>query len=246
MREGATALARLPVPSHPEHHFVFDASKLSFYAASIYAWLGQAERAVEHGTEVVSQCLAVPDVIRWPVRLAETRVDLLGLVAVQRDQLETRRTTSARSRSLRSAGRGAPSAESPSWTRSSSAAIPMRRRPATSTSAILLRRRASSRRPRLEQRKPDPPRCARRPLGIGLLVIKIALEGMSPVPDRPRPPGRRRRRHGRGGRLPARSAFPGAWCPGRTSPLWPWSPTSPPTSCSPGPSNTSLAASSAS
>jgi tetratricopeptide (TPR) repeat protein len=87
MREGATALARLPVPSHPEHHFVFDASKLSFYAATIYAWLGETERAVEHGTEVVSQCLAIPDAVRWPVRLAETRVDL-GLVAVQRDQLD--------------------------------------------------------------------------------------------------------------------------------------------------------------
>jgi tetratricopeptide (TPR) repeat protein len=87
MREGATALARLPVPTHPEHHFVFDASKLSFYAATIYTWLGEGERAVEHGNEVVSQCLAVPDLIRWPVRLAETRVDL-GLVAVQRDQLD--------------------------------------------------------------------------------------------------------------------------------------------------------------
>jgi tetratricopeptide (TPR) repeat protein len=90
MRAGATALARLPVPSHPEHHFVFDASKLSFYAATIYAWLGEAERVVEHGTEVVAQCLAIPDTVRWPVRLAETRVDL-GLVAVQRDQLDEAR-----------------------------------------------------------------------------------------------------------------------------------------------------------
>jgi tetratricopeptide (TPR) repeat protein len=87
MRRGATALARLPVPSHPEHHFVFDASKLSFYAATVYAWLGESDRAVEHGTEVVAQCLALPDTVRWPIRLAETRVDL-GLVAVQRDQLD--------------------------------------------------------------------------------------------------------------------------------------------------------------
>jgi hypothetical protein len=27
MRRGATILAKLPVPAHPEHHFVFDASK---------------------------------------------------------------------------------------------------------------------------------------------------------------------------------------------------------------------------
>ena len=87
MRRGATALAKLPVPSHPEHHFVFDAAKLSFYAATCYAWLRKADRAQEHANEVVGQCLAVPDVVRWPVRLAETRVDL-GLVAVQRDQFD--------------------------------------------------------------------------------------------------------------------------------------------------------------
>jgi hypothetical protein len=32
MRQAATTLARLPAPSHPEHQFVFDPSKLSFYA----------------------------------------------------------------------------------------------------------------------------------------------------------------------------------------------------------------------
>jgi len=87
MRRGATALARLPVPSHPEHHFVFDASKLSFYAATIYAWLEEADRAEEHANQVVTQCLAVPGTSRWPVRLAETRVDL-GLIAVQRGQVD--------------------------------------------------------------------------------------------------------------------------------------------------------------
>jgi tetratricopeptide (TPR) repeat protein len=87
MRRGGATLARLPVPSHPEHHFVFDASKLSFYAATCYAWLGEADRAVEHANEVVTQCLAVPGTNRWPMRLAEARVDL-GLIAVRREQVD--------------------------------------------------------------------------------------------------------------------------------------------------------------
>jgi transcriptional regulator with XRE-family HTH domain len=87
LRRAGTALARLPVPSHPEHHFVFDANKLSFYASTCYVWLGETERAEEHAREVVEQCLAIPGVVRWPMRLAETRVDL-GLIAAQRGQLD--------------------------------------------------------------------------------------------------------------------------------------------------------------
>jgi len=85
MRRGATILAKLPVPAHPEHHFVFDASKLSFYAATCYTWLGETERAEEHARHVVAQCLEVPGQVRWPTRLAENRVDL-GLIAVRRGQ----------------------------------------------------------------------------------------------------------------------------------------------------------------
>jgi tetratricopeptide (TPR) repeat protein len=87
MRRGGATLAKLPVPSHPEHHFVFDASKLSFYAATCYTWLGETDRAVEHANEVVAQCLAVPGTNRWPMRLAENRVDL-GPIAVQRGQVD--------------------------------------------------------------------------------------------------------------------------------------------------------------
>jgi hypothetical protein len=87
LRRAGAELAGLPVPSHPEHHFVFDANKLSFYAATCYVWLGETERAEEHAREVIKQCLAFPGVVRWPIRLAETRVDL-GLVAVQRGQLD--------------------------------------------------------------------------------------------------------------------------------------------------------------
>jgi tetratricopeptide (TPR) repeat protein len=87
MRTAGMALARLPRPEHPEHHFVFDASKLSFYAATCYTWLGDGEHAREHAAQVIRQCLEVPGEVRWPVRLAETRVDL-GLVAAREGQID--------------------------------------------------------------------------------------------------------------------------------------------------------------
>jgi hypothetical protein len=46
LRMAGTVLSRLPRPEHPEHHFVFDASKLSFYAATCYTWLGDREQPV--------------------------------------------------------------------------------------------------------------------------------------------------------------------------------------------------------
>jgi tetratricopeptide (TPR) repeat protein len=87
LRTAGTVLSRLPRPAHPEHHFVFDASKLSFYAATCYTWLGDGDRAREHAQQVISQCLAVPGEVRWPMRLAETRVDL-GLVAAREGQID--------------------------------------------------------------------------------------------------------------------------------------------------------------
>jgi hypothetical protein len=86
-QRGAVSLAALPVPVHPEHHFVFDATKLSFYAGTCWAWLGRPDRAREHAEEVIAQCLAVPGQERWPVRLAHSRIDL-GLVAVEEGDLE--------------------------------------------------------------------------------------------------------------------------------------------------------------
>jgi tetratricopeptide (TPR) repeat protein len=85
MRQGAATLARLPAPSHPEHQFVFDPSKLSFYVATCYTWLGEADRAEEHAQEVIAQSVDPGGVVRWPTRLAIARLDL-GLVAAQRGQ----------------------------------------------------------------------------------------------------------------------------------------------------------------
>lgn len=62
MRTAAGALAGLPVPSNPEHHFVFDPPKLSFYAATCYTWLGELDRAEEHAR---TSCLSALRYLGW-------------------------------------------------------------------------------------------------------------------------------------------------------------------------------------
>ena len=87
LRTAGTVLSRLPRPEHPEHHFVFDASKLSFYAATCYTWLGDGQHARDQAEQVIHQCLEIPGQVRWPIRLAETRVDL-GLVAAGEGEID--------------------------------------------------------------------------------------------------------------------------------------------------------------
>jgi hypothetical protein len=90
LRRGGAALARLPVASHPQHHFTFDPSKLSklsFYAATCYALLGVTDQAEEHARDVIAQAVNGDGIVRWPTRLAVARVDL-GLIAAKRGQLD--------------------------------------------------------------------------------------------------------------------------------------------------------------
>jgi tetratricopeptide (TPR) repeat protein len=60
LRAGATALARLPPPAHPEDHFAFDAAKLSFYAAMCFTWLHQTDQAEEHARQVIAHSTETP------------------------------------------------------------------------------------------------------------------------------------------------------------------------------------------
>jgi hypothetical protein len=85
LRAGATVLARLPPPAHPEDHFAFDAPKLTFYAAMCFTWLQQTEQAEEHARQVIVHSTETPGVIRWPTRFAVAQVDL-ALLAAQRGQ----------------------------------------------------------------------------------------------------------------------------------------------------------------
>lgn len=86
IQEGRRILQQLPRPDHPEHHFVFDPSKWEFYAATIYTLLGWNDVAAEHAAEVVRLC-EQPTGLRWPMRLADTRVDL-GMLAGRRGDLD--------------------------------------------------------------------------------------------------------------------------------------------------------------
>jgi hypothetical protein len=89
-RDGAPAtrrlrLARLPPPANPEHHFAFDAPKLTFYAAMCFTWLHQTDQAEEHARQVIAHSTETPRVLRWPTRFAVAYVDL-ALLAAQRGQ----------------------------------------------------------------------------------------------------------------------------------------------------------------
>jgi transcriptional regulator with XRE-family HTH domain len=81
---GHAVLGRLPVPEHPEHHFVFDHGKYEFYVATILTWLGDDATAAEHAEEVVRQCEAAGG---WPTRLSTTLVNL-GMLAGRRGDLD--------------------------------------------------------------------------------------------------------------------------------------------------------------
>jgi transcriptional regulator with XRE-family HTH domain len=84
LNTGQAALARVPVPGNPDHHFVFDGGKYEFYVATILTWLGDDAAAGEHAAEVVHQC---EEGGRWPMRLGMTLVDL-GVLAARRGDLD--------------------------------------------------------------------------------------------------------------------------------------------------------------
>ncbi len=83
LRRGAVALAALPPPEHPENHMVFDGGKLHFYSATVYAWLGLADRAEDHAREAIRQCGDG----RFTTRLANSHVDL-GLARAHRGEID--------------------------------------------------------------------------------------------------------------------------------------------------------------
>lgn len=85
---GGAVLARLPIPDHPENHFVFDRDKFEFYTATVYTWLGTDDAAAEENArEVVARCHGPGGVITWPTRLSTTLVNL-GQIAGRRGDLD--------------------------------------------------------------------------------------------------------------------------------------------------------------
>jgi len=83
----AGMVGHLPPPTQPHHHFVFDPHKLTSYAATTLAWLGDSQEAEPYAREVIRyyEEEAGPD--EAPRRLATARIDL-ALVVAQEERPE--------------------------------------------------------------------------------------------------------------------------------------------------------------
>ncbi|GII79658.1 hypothetical protein Sru01_46400 [Sphaerisporangium rufum] len=87
LSRGAEHLARLPIPEHPDHHFVFDHAKWVFYAATAYTWLGDDARAEEHALETIQMHTRPDGTSNAPMRVADAHIDL-GIVHARRGDLD--------------------------------------------------------------------------------------------------------------------------------------------------------------
>jgi hypothetical protein len=87
LEHGSSLLHQLPAVEHPENHFVFDPGKYEFYAAPIYEWLGEHDRAEEHCEEVIARCTAPDGSTAWPMRVSDTQ-NTMALVQLNRGDLD--------------------------------------------------------------------------------------------------------------------------------------------------------------
>ncbi|WP_188188494.1 tetratricopeptide repeat protein [Nonomuraea sp. SYSU D8015] len=87
LTRGADVLGSLPIPEHPDHHFVFDHSKWVFYAATCYTWLADDDRAEEHARETIQMHTRADGTSNAPMRVADAHIDL-GIVHARRGDLD--------------------------------------------------------------------------------------------------------------------------------------------------------------
>ncbi|MFI0454009.1 hypothetical protein [Actinomadura sp. 6N118] len=87
LERGAQVLNRLPTPSRPDHHFVFDHSKWVFYASTIYTSQGDDERAEEYSQEVLTRHDRPDGTSNAPMRSGDARVNL-AIVHARRGDLD--------------------------------------------------------------------------------------------------------------------------------------------------------------
>src|SRR5260370_19832360 len=85
LKEASSILSNLPPPDHPDNHFVFDHSKWMHYAATVYTWLGDDQRAKEHALEVIDGHRRPDGTTRAPMRTAEARLSLATVSAREGD-----------------------------------------------------------------------------------------------------------------------------------------------------------------
>jgi tetratricopeptide (TPR) repeat protein len=87
LTRGAEVLGSLPMPDHPDHHFVFDHAKWVFYAATCYTWLADDDRAEEHARETIQMHTRPDGTSNAPMRVADAHIDL-GIVHARRGDLD--------------------------------------------------------------------------------------------------------------------------------------------------------------
>ncbi|MBF8185984.1 hypothetical protein ITP53_09545 [Nonomuraea sp. K274] len=87
LTRGAEVLGVLPVPDHPDHHFIFDHAKWIFYAATCYTWLADDDRAEEHARETIQMHTRSDGTSKAPMRIADARIDL-GIIHARRGDLD--------------------------------------------------------------------------------------------------------------------------------------------------------------
>lgn len=85
LKEASSILGKLPPPGHPDNHFVFDHSKWMHYAATIYTWLHDDQKAKEHALEVIRDHVRPDGTTRAPMRTAEARLSLATISAREGD-----------------------------------------------------------------------------------------------------------------------------------------------------------------
>lgn len=81
---GMTLLDKLPLPAHPEHHFVFDHTKWLGYAAIVLLGVDH-KRAEEHADEVLAVHTRPDGTTNAPRRIANARLDLATVHALRGD-----------------------------------------------------------------------------------------------------------------------------------------------------------------
>jgi hypothetical protein len=80
LRTGRRILERLPEPTYPEHQFSFDQGKYEFYAGTVWTWLGTDDAAAaKHARLAAAKCVLPNGWVRWPMRLAMSRLDLAAI-----------------------------------------------------------------------------------------------------------------------------------------------------------------------
>lgn len=88
LRTGRRILDTLPEPEYPEHHFSVDHDKFDFYAGTVWTLLGKDDAAAaKHARLAAAKCILPSGRIRWPMRLAISKLDL-AIIASRRGDLD--------------------------------------------------------------------------------------------------------------------------------------------------------------